>query len=97
MTEDFDPIIESGTPFDIVREAAERLLSVHELPIEKQKPHFKKWPEYGFDGIILAKWFKKMQAAFLCEECEHGVKDGEWCEPCNREYKRASIENELGE
>lgn len=21
--------------------------------------------------------------------CEHGVNDGDWCEDCNREYKRA--------
>lgn len=25
--------------------------------------------------------------------CEHGIQDGEYCEPCNREYKRAAIEN----
>jgi hypothetical protein len=24
--------------------------------------------------------------------CEHGVPDGEYCEPCNREYKRAARE-----
>jgi hypothetical protein len=22
--------------------------------------------------------------------CEHGVAEGDWCEPCNREYKRAA-------
>lgn len=22
--------------------------------------------------------------------CEHGVADGDWCERCNREYKRAA-------
>jgi hypothetical protein len=22
--------------------------------------------------------------------CEHGIEDGEYCEPCNREYKRAA-------
>lgn len=24
--------------------------------------------------------------------CEHGVPDGEWCEPCNKEMKRARME-----
>ena len=27
------------------------------------------------------------------EHCEHGIQDGEWCEPCNREYKLAAVEN----
>ena len=27
--------------------------------------------------------------------CEHGVADGEYCEPCNREYKRAAVESEV--
>lgn len=26
-------------------------------------------------------------------KCEHGVIDGDWCEPCNREYKRARRES----
>lgn len=25
--------------------------------------------------------------------CEHGVNDGEYCEDCNREYKRARLES----
>ena len=25
------------------------------------------------------------------DHCEHGVKDGEWCEPCNREYKASRV------
>jgi hypothetical protein len=24
------------------------------------------------------------------DKCEHGVPDGEWCEPCNRDYKEAA-------
>ena len=24
------------------------------------------------------------------EMCEHGVVEGDWCEPCNAEYKRAA-------
>lgn len=26
-------------------------------------------------------------------ECEHGVKDGEWCAECNREMKRAAADD----
>jgi hypothetical protein len=26
----------------------------------------------------------------LRDVCEHDVQDGDYCEPCNREYKRAS-------
>lgn len=22
--------------------------------------------------------------------CEHGISEGDWCEPCNKEYKRAA-------
>lgn len=29
----------------------------------------------------------------LPNTCEHGVKDGDWREPCNREMKRAVKEN----
>lgn len=25
--------------------------------------------------------------------CEHGIADGEWCEPCNHEYKEAAEAN----
>lgn len=27
--------------------------------------------------------------------CEHGIQEGDWCEPCNREYKAASKEDGL--
>jgi hypothetical protein len=27
-------------------------------------------------------------------KCEHGVAEGDWCEPCNHDYKQASIEAE---
>ena len=26
--------------------------------------------------------------------CEHGVKEGDWCEPCNRAYKEAAKESD---
>lgn len=35
--------------------------------------------------------FEKLNEAVLV--CEHGVADGEWCEPCNKEVKRARVEN----
>jgi hypothetical protein len=25
--------------------------------------------------------------------CEHGIADGDWCEECNKEYKRAINDN----
>lgn len=28
------------------------------------------------------------------DRCEHGVSDGDWCEPCNRESKAAREQNE---
>jgi hypothetical protein len=27
------------------------------------------------------------------EVCEHGIREGDWCEPCNKEYKRAARES----
>lgn len=27
--------------------------------------------------------------------CEHGIPEGEWCDPCNKEYKRAAKAAEL--
>lgn len=29
-----------------------------------------------------------------CGSCEHGIKDGDWCEACNKAQKRAAAENE---
>jgi len=29
------------------------------------------------------------------DRCEHGVTVGDWCEPCNKAYKEARIENGL--
>lgn len=26
-------------------------------------------------------------------KCEHGIAEGDWCEPCNKEYKRAAREH----
>jgi hypothetical protein len=28
--------------------------------------------------------------------CEHGVPDGDWCEPCNHAYKQARVLREMG-
>lgn len=35
---------------------------------------------------------KKYQRVFNGPDCEHGVADGDWCEPCAKEYKRAARE-----
>lgn len=29
-------------------------------------------------------------------KCEHGVAEGDWCEPCNKAYKEAAIEAAKG-
>jgi carbon storage regulator CsrA len=34
---------------------------------------------------------------FRALRCEHGIKDGEWCEDCNKAYKEAAREVECEE
>jgi hypothetical protein len=38
--------------------------------------------------------FRELSAAIAANkrrpQCEHGVPEGDWCEPCNKEYKRAA-------
>jgi hypothetical protein len=29
----------------------------------------------------------------ISEQCEHGVRDGEYCRPCNRAYRQAELDN----
>lgn len=31
----------------------------------------------------------------VCGICEHGIDDGEYCEDCNREYKRARADKDV--
>lgn len=38
-----------------VRAAAERLMELKKLPIEKQKDFVRAWPELGWDGIMVAR------------------------------------------
>jgi hypothetical protein len=35
--------------------------------------------------LIEVEWVKR-------DVCQHGITSGEYCEPCNKEYKRAAIE-----
>ncbi len=39
----------------------------------------------------LARWNRREDPI---EMCEHGVDDGEYCEPCNQAYKSAAAEHE---
>jgi len=40
--------------------------------------------------------FRKLSAVIATNkrrpQCEHGVIEGDWCDPCNKEYKRAARE-----
>ena len=47
---------------------------------------------YVYDGQVVDTGIE-META-----CEHGVKDGDWCEPCNRAMKAAQVDpdNETG-
>ncbi len=61
-----------------------------------------KTPEYTMPWVaeqcvaaadaIIAELAKPRQ-----ESCEHGIADGEFCDPCNREYKLAAVENGIEE
>lgn len=48
---------------------------------------------YKYDGQVVDTGIE-META-----CEHGVKDGDWCEPCNKAMKAAQVDpnNETGE
>ena len=43
--------------------------------------------------------FCKLSASIAANKkrphCEHGITEGDWCEPCNKEYKRAAKEHGL--
>jgi len=41
-----------------------------------------------FVKLTIEQWQREQDV------CEHGILAGEWCEPCNREYKRAAAECE---
>ena len=49
--------------------------------------------EANLRGIQQADDMLAQLAKPQAERCEHGIADGEYCEPCNREYKRAAVEN----
>lgn len=45
---------------------------------------------FDAQGWRTIELFEKLAEAVLV--CEHGVKDGDWCEPCNKEMKNAARE-----
>ncbi len=42
-------------------------------------------------ALVIADWNRREQPI---EMCSHGIDDGEYCEPCNLEYKRAANDSE---
>lgn len=56
----------------------------------------------GRFGVLIAHEVEQLQQRLAAAEarlrryepepdiCEHGVTEGDWCEPCNREYKAAA-------
>lgn len=87
-----DPEKLLGREPQISQEAARELLAAcHELICDAQERNedfsYGPWQQ-ALDAIAHAR-------ADLGPDpvCEHGVKDGDYCEPCNREYKRAQKEN----
>lgn len=74
-------------PFDIKKNQPTILYANEFGRIPDKYAH---WTFDRLDAEILA--MRKARAAL--DVCEHGVQDGDWCEPCNKEYKRAAVENE---
>jgi hypothetical protein len=69
---------------------------------EKLHSGDKRWSEWGEQKLnklpyilfpIVAELMEEYRRAVLPEVgvCEHGVADGDFCEPCNKEYKRARL------
>jgi hypothetical protein len=48
----------------------------------------------GIDVTESFQRIRKVLARYRLGRCNHGVLDGEWCEPCNAETKAARSENE---
>lgn len=49
----------------------------------------------GLKGHLQRGWCEAFNECDR-EHCEHGVKDGDWCEPCNTEMKRAAADPDNG-
>lgn len=53
-------------------------------------------PEIERKALAISNEFRRRdESVGICGEiicCEHGVRDGDWCDPCNAEYKRAAKE-----
>lgn len=50
------------------------------------RPHTHKAESISDAVVELELWLQDNPE----ERCEHGVEDGEYCQPCNAEYKRAA-------
>ena len=46
------------------------------------------------DLVVLIQFARDKASDPNQPKCEHGVIDGDFCLPCNCEYKRAAVENE---
>lgn len=53
------------------------------------RPHTHKAESISDSIVELELWMQDNPE----EVCEHGIEDGEYCQPCNAEYKRAARED----
>lgn len=66
---------------------------VHQLDASRSGFKIVIYPDVEPYAIRLAKAaIARAEAELAGESCEHGIQDGEWCRPCNAEYKRAERE-----
>lgn len=46
--------------------------------------------EGGYTDVTMAMMISDLKDALHPASCcKHGVRDGDWCDPCSKEYKRA--------
>jgi hypothetical protein len=50
----------------------------------------------GIDGLAEALGYGVSSDASEVESCEHGIAEGEFCDPCNRAYKDAAADPDNG-
>jgi hypothetical protein len=53
------------------------------------------WADWSPSDVTC--WAKLPAKLKGLDVCEHGVQEGVYCEPCNKEYKRAAAEHEATE
>ena len=47
----------------------------------------------GVRKVVCERLAKQIERYRPVNHCEHGIKEGDWCEPCNAASKEAAIEN----